>query len=213
MKPKLDVVLTSIIPELSAAWRAVCGDLPGVQLHEGDIFNTSPDAVVSPANSFGFMDGGIDAVYTRVFGPGVQARLQEKIRRRHHGELLVGCAEIVATNHAIPFVIAAPTMRVPMRLRYTVNPYLAARAVFLLVLHGVLDDGTPIARSVQRVAFPGLATGVGGVAPEICARQLRAAYEEVVLGQQQFPKAWFEAQARHQRLYRDTVVDLQHSSE
>lgn len=212
VQTEIEVFLTAVDPGLAAAWHSICGDLPGVHIHDGDIFRTGPDAVVSPANSFGFMDGGIDAVYTRVFGQCVQRRLQAKIQERHHGELLVGQAEIVATDHAIPFVIAAPTMRVPMILGETVNPYLAARAVFLLVLHGKLDDGSKVATKVRRVAFPGLATGVGRVSPEICARQVRVAYEEVILNQQHFPGTWFAAQERHQKLYRDAIVDLQYTT-
>ncbi len=206
---RLKVILTAIQDDLATAWQTTCGDLPGVEVHRGDIFKTGADAVVSPANSFGFMDGGIDAVYTHVFGPGVQRRLQAAIRKQFHGELLVGQAHIVETKHQIPYLIAAPTMRVPMLLRDSVNPYLAARAVFLLIRHGVLGNGTPIAKVVKTVAFPGLGTGVGQVPPEVCGRQLRAAFEEVLLDMQTFPRAWFEAQARHQRLYRDQVVDLQ----
>ena len=44
--------------------------LRNTQISEGDIFEGGPeaDAIVSPANSFGFMDGGIDMVYSRHFG-------------------------------------------------------------------------------------------------------------------------------------------------
>ena len=100
----------------------------------------------------------------------MQDRLQELIRTRHHGELLVGAAEIVETgNLRIPYIIAAPTMRVPMVLTDTVNPYLAARAVLLLVKHGVVPSGAlageSVAAAVESVAFPGLGTGVGRVGP------------------------------------------------
>ncbi|MCA9713802.1 MAG: macro domain-containing protein [Myxococcales bacterium] len=211
MQPELTIILTSITDDLASAWRSVCGDLPRVEVHHGDIFKTAPDAVVSPANSFGFMDGGIDAVYTRVFGPGVQERLQRRIRERHFGELLVGAADIVETEHAeIPYVIAAPTMRVPMRLPDdTVNPYLAARAALILIAAGRLDDGTPVRERVKRVAFPGLATGVGRVPAEICAKQVRAAIEDITLGQRRFPDTWKDAQTRHQQLFREQTWDLQ----
>ena len=210
MQHELTILLTSITDDLTAAWRSVCGDLPNVEIHHGDIFATAPDAVVSPANSFGFMDGGIDAVYTRVFGPGVQQRLQATIRERHFGELVVGAAELVETRHAaIPYVIAAPTMRVPMLLRDTVNPYLAARAVFILIARGQLEDGAPVRDRVKRVAFPGLGTGVGRVPAEVCARQVRAAIEDIVLGERTFPSTWKDAQTRHQLLYRDRAWDLQ----
>ena len=208
------IVLTAVQPALAEAWRRHCGDLDQVEVHQGSIFECSVDAVVSPANSFGFMDGGIDRLYSNYFGWDLQARLQDQIRTRHHGELLVGAAELVETEHAgIPFLIAAPTMRVPMILRGTVNPYLAARAVLLLIRHGQVAvgelAGQPVAKVVRRVAFPGLGTGVGRVEPDICARQVRAAIDEVVLGLSEPPQTWFEAQTRHQLLYGEHAHDLQ----
>ena len=184
-------------------------------MYRGSIFDVSCDAVVSPANSFGFMDGGIDLLYSQRFGWHVQARLQEQIRVRHHGELLVGAAEIVETGYdAVPFLIAAPTMRVPMRLQNSVNPYLAARAALLLAKHGTFGHSTyageKVSRYVQTVAFPGLGTGVGQIGPNTCAHQMRAALENVVSGSADFPASWAEAQKRHQLLYTDRVRDLQH---
>jgi O-acetyl-ADP-ribose deacetylase (regulator of RNase III) len=185
-----------------------------VTVHRGSILDLAVDAVVSPANSFGFMDGGIDLRYSQHFGWKVQERLQTLIRTHHHGELLVGAAEIVETGDGrIPFLIAAPTMRVPMILRDTVNPYLAARAVFLLIRHGIIADGVlageRIEKAVTSVAIPGLGTGVGQVDPNVCARQVRAAFDEVIIGRHEFPSSWEEAQRRHQRLYSDRVRDLQ----
>ena len=108
----LRIILTAIDKPLADAWQRYCGDLRFVTVHHGPIFDVACDAVVSPANSFGFMDGGIDRLYTEFFGRGVQDRLQDCIRGCHHGELLVGQAEVVATDHpATPFLIAAPTMR------------------------------------------------------------------------------------------------------
>lgn len=45
-------------PELAATCEILSGDITGL----------NADAVVSPANSFGVMRGGVDGVYTRVFG-------------------------------------------------------------------------------------------------------------------------------------------------
>jgi O-acetyl-ADP-ribose deacetylase (regulator of RNase III) len=211
---RLNVVLASVEHELAEAWQRFCGDLDGVSVHRGSILDVHCEAVVSPANSFGFMDGGIDHLYSHHFGWHVQRRLQEAIGTRHHGELLVGQAEIVPTDDArIPFVIAAPTMRVPMILRDTVNPYLAARATLLLIKHQRFIDGPfagePVASVVRAVACPGLGTGVGKVGPNICARQVRAALEEVVFERGTFPQTWADAQSRHQLLYGDRFRDLQ----
>lgn len=105
-------------------------------------------------------------------------------------------------------------MRVPMILRDTVNPYLAARAVFLLIRHGrFMDDrhygSGAVSNAVKSVALPGLGTGVGQVSPENCATQVRAAIEEFVLDRKDFPCSWTEASVRHQLLYTDAVRDLQ----
>ena len=210
----MNIILTSVEQGLADAWERWGGDLPFVTVHRGSIFDLSCDAVVSPANSFGFMDGGIDMLYTQHFGWGVQERLQEAIREDHAGELLVGAAEIVETGDSdLPFLVAAPTMRVPTILCDSVNPYLAARAALLLVTHGTFTRGTytgeRIADFVDTLAFPGLGTGVGRVGPETCARQVRAAIDNVLLGREVFPASWVDAQHRHQGLYTDRVRDLQ----
>ncbi|MBW4421722.1 MAG: macro domain-containing protein [Myxacorys californica WJT36-NPBG1] len=203
----MKIVLTAVGQELVEAWNQFCQDLEDVSVHRGSILDVQCDAVVSPANSFGFMDGGIDARYSDRVGWHVQERLQKLIQTKHHGELLVGMAEIVETDHsAIPYLIAAPTMRVPMVLRDSVNPYLAAHAVLLLVKHGRFESGSlageKISDVVQTIAFPGLATGIGQVDVNVCARQVRAAIEDVVLGSE-FPTSWADAQARHRHLCRE----------
>src|SRR5215213_8123562 len=120
----MKIILSAVEPELADAWERFCGEFDFVEVHRGSILDLSCDAVVSPANSFGFMDGGIDMLYSQRFGWQVQERLQHLIANRHHGELLVGAAEIVETdNPRIPWLIAAPTMRVPMILTNTINPY------------------------------------------------------------------------------------------
>ena len=116
-------------------------------------------------------------------------------------------------NNRIPYLIAAPTMRVPMILADTVNPYLVARAALLLVKHGTIPMGNlvgePVSAAITSIAFPGLGTGVGRVGPNTCARQMRVAIEHVLLGDTSFPRTWAEAQMRHQLLYTDRTRDLQ----
>jgi O-acetyl-ADP-ribose deacetylase (regulator of RNase III) len=209
----MNIVLTAKEKALADAWERFCGHLPSVRIHHGSILEVSSDAVVSPANSFGFMDGGIDAVYLRYFGSHLQGRVREMIAVRHHGELLVGAADLVETGHqSIPFLIVAPTMRVPMRLMDSVNPYLAARAVLLLLKHGRFGAGAnqdrPIEEVVQTIALPGLGTGVGGISPSTCAHQVRTAIEDVLF-KTEAPSSWAEAGERHQLLYTDRPQRLQ----
>src|SRR5580700_2307378 len=113
----MKIVLAARESYLADAWDRSCGTLENITVYRGSILDVACDAVVSPANSYGFMDGGIDAVYSDRFGWDLQSRLRRQIMDRHHGELLVGSAEIVETGDQIqPYLIAAPTMRVPMVL-------------------------------------------------------------------------------------------------
>ena len=212
----MKIILTSVETGLLDAWTKFCGDLDFVTIHHGSILDLACDAVVSPANSFGFMDGGIDALYSDRFGWTVQKRLQRLIADRHRGELLVGTAEIVETDYLrLPFLIAAPTMRVPMILgRETVTPYLATRATLLLVGNGIFPEGQHagerVSAHVESVAFPGMGTGVGKVPFEVCARQVRAAIDDVLLKKFYPPVSWAEASERHQLLYSNRTKDLQY---
>lgn len=74
------------------------------------------------------------------------------------------------------------------------------RALLLLVTRGRLDDGRPVAEVVRSVACPGLGTGIGRMPSGICARQMRAAAGEVLLGEGRFPGRLGEAMSRHDEL-------------
>jgi len=206
------IILADLQTSVINAWQMALNNYPDVEIHHGSIFDVQCDAIVSPANSFGFMDGGIDMAISQFFGWHVQERLQEMIKTKHHGELIVGNAEIVPTDHPkIPYVISSPTMRVPMILKHdSVNVYLATRAVLLLGKYGVQTNGEPWATPVQRVAIPGMGTGVGRFPPEICALQMKQAIEDVLLEQYAYPRTWSEAQRQHQLLYGDDFRDLQY---
>lgn len=77
----MEVILASVSDDLADAWRRFCGGYPGVRVHDGSILDVECDAVVSPANSFGFMDGGIDALYLKRFGSARQEAVQTMLAR------------------------------------------------------------------------------------------------------------------------------------
>ena len=180
---------------LGQAWREYFGKQPDVEIIHGDICKVECDAIVSPANSFGFMDGGLDYALSVRFGWDLQIRLQEMIRARPAGELLVGEALVVPTNDAdVPWLISAPTMRVPLDVARTVNAYLAMMAILIAALG---HRGKP---SIETVAVPGLGTGVGALPPDLAAIQMRTAYDEIVLGKGKYPDDLAEAMSHHARL-------------
>ncbi len=69
----MNIALAAVDESLATAWQQFCGDVAGVTIHRGSILDVPCDAVVSPVNSFGFMDGGIDALYLDYFGPDIQS--------------------------------------------------------------------------------------------------------------------------------------------
>jgi len=154
--------------EMVDAYRKRFQKASDVKFFQGDFTNLPGeyDAIVSPANSFGFMDGGIDLAYSRYLGWHVQERLQEVINSAYNGELLVGQAVAVFTDHPqFKSLLAAPTMRIPMRIGNTVNVYLAMKAIVRAV----------ITYGFKSIAIPGLGTGVGNVPSAICAKQVGVA--------------------------------------
>ncbi len=176
----LTVHLRDISTGVVKAWERAFADAPEVLVSRGDIFEQKADAIVSPANSFGYMDGGIDLLYSRFFGWELETNLRALLLERHYGELPVGQAVVLATGHEfIPFLVSAPTMRVPMSIDGTVNVYLAFRAALIAVLTHNASAGAPI----RSLLVPGLGTGVGEVAPERAARQMQIAYDAIINGQ------------------------------
>ncbi|WP_260194511.1 macro domain-containing protein [Actinophytocola gossypii] len=177
----LRLVLCAVDEPLANAWTEAVAGRSDVEVHRGSVLDIDAEAVVSPANSFGLMRGGIDAVYARAF-PAVEQHVRSAVLAYHGGELPVGQALVVPTGEPAPaWLISAPTMREPGEVLPpdTVHPYLAARAVFHLWRGGRLEDERPVRRVVRTIALPGLGTGVGGVPPRNCARQVMAAWDEV----------------------------------
>jgi O-acetyl-ADP-ribose deacetylase (regulator of RNase III) len=159
----------------------------GLDAARGPIIGLSADAVVSPANSFGFMDGGVDYAYSVHFGWHVQDRVRAAISLRDFAELLVGEALVVATdNIQTPWLVCAPTMRVPRVIQDANDIRLAARAA----VKAALDHG------VQRLAIPGMGTGCGRLAPEVAARAMALGIAQALNGAPA-PQSWREAQRRH----------------
>src|SRR5687768_17246288 len=98
--------LVDINGHLVNAWAEAFAQFPEVSVQQGDLLAVAENCVVSPANSYGFMDGGIDAAYRAFFGPQIERTVQDAVTRRPEGHLPVGASLVVRTGHArIPFLI------------------------------------------------------------------------------------------------------------
>jgi O-acetyl-ADP-ribose deacetylase (regulator of RNase III) len=152
------------------AWVDAFRLFPEVTVQQGDLLAVAEHCVVSPANSYGFMDGGIDAAYRTFFGAQIERTVQDAVTRRPEGHLPVGASLVVRTGHnRVPFMIVAPTMTVPEQVESR-HSYRALRAVLR-----ILSADPEVGRDVY---CPGLATGVGMVPPEHAAAMMAKAYAD-----------------------------------
>lgn len=140
-----------------------------------DYFEIPTDAMVSPANSFGFMDGGLDRAICYEVDKGLQEKVQSAIVKKHHGELPIGQAIIVETSsNSWPYLVVAPTMRVPEDVSNSIHAYLAFRAILLEILKHNKQNPQ---NKINSLVCSGLATGIGKMNAKKCALQMRLAYE------------------------------------
>lgn len=186
--PHVKYQLVATDPLLAHAFATQFRGCPLVEVTHGNILDYEADAIVSPANSFGQMQGGIDLAYLKYFGYGLQERVYETYR--HVGRTVpVGQAVMTLTsNERAPYLISAPTMYAPMNVEDTFNAYWAMKAVLQFVLDWNLEQVhmvstlSPIKqRPINKVLVPGLCTGTGKMHPDTAARQMRKAYAEIEL--------------------------------
>src|SRR5262249_59304991 len=110
----MNLHLIDLNERLVEAWGVVFQQFPEVTIQQGDLLAVAENCVVSPANSYGFMDGGIDAAYRAFFGAQIETAVQDAIARRPEGHLPVGASLVVRTGHQrVPFMIVAPTITLP----------------------------------------------------------------------------------------------------
>ncbi|MGC4102157.1 macro domain-containing protein [Ferruginibacter sp.] len=196
----MKIILSAIEPKLIDAWKEFFAAEENVTIVEGDITKMVCDAIVSPANSFGFMDGGLDYLLSDRLGWDLEKELQKMIKALPEGELLVGQALVLETGDKdIPLLISAPTMRIPTNFNIdtSVNAYLAMKAILLKAKND---------SRINTVAIPGLCTGVGRMQPMIAARQMYQAYKEIILGEKMDFGTFGEAQKYHWNINPQSMI-------
>lgn len=187
------LILVDPNQDMIIAWEAYFDGLPNVEIVKS-YFETLAeyDCMVSAANSFGLMDGGVDLAITRYFGTELQESVQQHILDKFLGEQPVGTSIIVETPFAKhPFLAHTPTMRVPLNIQHTDNVYLAMWSMLLAVRqHNQISDKT-----INVVACPGLGTGYGRMPFTEAARQMALAYKNYLNPPQNI--TWRYAGERH----------------
>ncbi|MFD6548667.1 ADP-ribosyltransferase domain-containing protein [Streptomyces sp. NPDC058398] len=198
--PALRVVLTDVNERVVEAWRAAFADTPGIEIRKGSILDEDVDAWVTPTNSQGRMDGGVDAVIKRYLGSGIQVRVQRAIRDRFAGPMPVGSAVCVPSGATVPrYLISTPTMvRSSQNVSATLNVALACAAAF----QAVHRQNRKKPGSIRSVALVGLGAQTGQVPARVCANLMWTGYTL-------FHDHWFEDDDE----LRSTIISQLHGIE
>lgn len=171
----MKLILLATKPLLHLEFQENFQDLPNVEIFPGK-FEQLPefDCIVSAANSFGLMDGGIDLAIIDFFGKELMAKVQQNILTKYLGEQPVGTSMIVETGDSKhPFIAHTPTMRLPMSIAGTDNVYSAMWAMLL----AVRQHNQSAEKLINIIACPGLGTATGKLPFSEAAKQMALAYQ------------------------------------
>ena len=134
-----------------------------IVVQQGDLTKISCDAIVNPANSFGYMGGGVAGAIRRVGGVEIENEAVSK------APIAVGKAvATTAGNLPCKYVIHAPTMKQPAMRIGVENVRLATKAA--------LELGVEL--NLKTIAIPGMGTGVGRVPVNAAAETISSIAKE-----------------------------------
>ena len=135
-----------------------------MEKYESDI-----DAVVSPANAYGLMDGGYDGALTKYFGKELQLMVQKKIIQRFYGEQPVGTSISFKIPRRNVLFIHTPTMRTPSAIKDPTIIYQCMRTTLMEAIN----------KNCKSVVIPAFGGSVGRVEPDIIAKMMYRAYLQI----------------------------------
>lgn len=193
---EIHLILVDPKPTLCRAFQKAFKDLPNVEIING-FFERLPafDCMVSAANAFGLMDGGVDEAIINFFGKGLEQRVQQQILAEFLGEQPIGTSLIIETGHSKhPFIAHTPTMRIPMPIAHTENVYTAMWAMLL----AVRKHNQSNSNQIKTIACPGLGTATGRMLFEEAARQMALAYRNFLSPPTRL--SWPYADKRHEEI-------------
>jgi len=144
-----------------------------ILVRKGDITQIRCDAIVNPANSFGYMGGGVAGAIKRIGGV--------EIEKEAIGKAPIDVGKAISTTAgSLPcsYVIHAPTMKRPAMRIDVENVRKAIKAALELARN----------LNIKSVAIPGMGTGVGGVSYKDAAqvmvsiaKEFSDAFDKIIL--------------------------------
>ena len=170
----ISVFLLDHNPEMASAWGKRFRAHKEVKVVEGEFrrFMDSRDveAIVSPANSLGQMDGGYDSDIVDYFGNGLQKAVQRRIAGEFYGEQPVGTSVVVDIPGTGKKLIHTPTMRVPGPIKDPLVVYQCMRTALMAA----------IKEKIRSVVIPAFGACCGKLLPKTVAEMMGRGYEQIL---------------------------------
>ena len=182
----MQIYLLDINPEMTDAWNKYF-KYTGVNIVNQD-FKTfitehqDMEAIVSPANSFGLMDGGYDKAIIDYYGPQLMEHVQYAIIEKWFGEQPVGTSMSITISNIFytkeyhgkpmmfnPILIHTTTMRTPEVITDPRIIYQCMRATLIEAIN----------QEVESIVIPAFGGCTGKVDPDIIARMMFLAYNQI----------------------------------
>ncbi len=151
------------------------------------------DSIVSPANSFGIMDGGFDYYISEYYG-GVKKFIpfvRKALDNEYCGIQNVGTSFIIDLieylyenklnnddNKNYPkYLIHTPTMRTPSLIKKETD---IIYSCIWSILCSIRKHNNNNKNNINSVIITGLGTGAGGISEEYCAKQMILAFKHFI---------------------------------
>ena len=169
----LKIYLLDRNPEMYAAWNKYFFGLNNVSVVCLDFVEFmrrySVDCVVSPANSYGIMDGGYDEAITAWFGGLLQEKVRKYIIDNLYGEQPVCSSIIVDTDVRGIKLIHTPTMRTPSIIKDNTIVYHCTRSCLITALNS----------GVNSIVVPAFGGHTGCVPLDTVAQMMWLAFDQL----------------------------------
>jgi O-acetyl-ADP-ribose deacetylase (regulator of RNase III) len=137
---------------------------------------------VSPANSLGFMDGGIDLVLSREIMPGIEQKVKKRIQQLNvissMGRPYLPIGSVITVPHDLnTHLIVTPTMFLPHDVRGTQNAYWSFFAALKMWRKLCTQKNKKF-----NLVVTSHCCGVGRMPGRESAEQMKRAYDDFIQG-------------------------------
>ena len=172
--PGLKIYLLDYNLEMVEAWKKEFEDYQEIIIIHDDFKHFMDEydieCIVSPANSYGIMDGGYDLAITNYFGDSLQKEVQKYTRHHFYGEQPLGTSFIIDIPHSDKKLIHTPTMQIPKPIKDDFIIYQCMRVTLMEALNN----------NIKSIVIPAFGGNCGKIPFDVIAKKMKNAYLQVI---------------------------------